>query len=278
MVFHGTNSRIFNAPIDLFIEDYIYNSLPELKPYQFLSLINLDKVSLQAVTDKAILEVTPQKIVSKVKVYNAVSARLCDNLYGISTEKEYPLSPTEKKQVDEFWEEFNEYRNDKKPGEEYELIQHWAEDLELDDFFKLKKVAQEDSMQEEKASNNANYGMTEDEKEKLNIILEEESIKDVDRMLLSLMVSAYKALKDKSLDEIEGIAFELGMKAKYGISTDQKGIQIDSLPNQLFDGQELLAWYYTSWAIYKPEFIHELGMPYQTVFELVKRVVESTHT
>lgn len=42
--------------------------------------------------------------------------------------------------VNDFWEEFNEYRMDKVPGKEYERMQMWAEDLELDTFFNLKEV------------------------------------------------------------------------------------------------------------------------------------------
>ena len=40
-------------------------------------------------------------------------------------------------QANELYSEFLEYRENKAPGEEYELVQHWAEDLKLDASFEL---------------------------------------------------------------------------------------------------------------------------------------------
>ena len=139
MIFHGTNSRIFNAPIDLFIEDHIYNTFPELRPQQFLSLQYLENLAIQAVTDPNIISLTPAVIISKIKVYNTITARQFDDLYGTETEKNYPLSKQEKEHVEAFWIEFSEYRKDKEHGEEYELIENWGKDLELDQYFKLQE-------------------------------------------------------------------------------------------------------------------------------------------
>lgn len=143
MVFHGTNSRIYNAPIDLFIEDHIYRNIPELRPQQFLSLTSLGKLAHQSVTDPSILAMTPTSVISKIKVYNALSARHFDELYGVKTEKDYPVNRQEKELIDQFWDEFNEYRNDREAGEEYELLENWGKDLELDGYFKLMEEVQE---------------------------------------------------------------------------------------------------------------------------------------
>lgn len=40
-------------------------------------------------------------------------------------------------QVQNFYSEYLEYRDDKEPGEEYELLLHWSKDLELDSYFEL---------------------------------------------------------------------------------------------------------------------------------------------
>ncbi|MBP6872894.1 MAG: tetratricopeptide repeat protein [Bacteroidales bacterium] len=42
-LFEGLNRQVYNTPIDLFIEDYLYREYPDLRPYQFLSLFNLNK-------------------------------------------------------------------------------------------------------------------------------------------------------------------------------------------------------------------------------------------
>jgi tetratricopeptide (TPR) repeat protein len=137
-VFYGLNSRVFNAAIDLFIEDYLCHKKPELRPIQFISLVDMAKLLLQTVTDPEILKVTPASLISKIKVYNSITAKQIDDLFGTSLESRYPLSTQEKQSIARFWEEFVEYRTDREPGEEYELVQHWADDLKLMSFFQLK--------------------------------------------------------------------------------------------------------------------------------------------
>ena len=47
------------APIDLFIEDFLFANYPELHPYQFLSLHQLVNEGKKAVTDKRAEKLTP---------------------------------------------------------------------------------------------------------------------------------------------------------------------------------------------------------------------------
>jgi hypothetical protein len=136
-LFSGINSLIFNAPIDLFIEDYLYKNFPELRPFQFVSLLNVVQEGLKAVTDKAVLEITPKALVSKNKIYNLVGAMQLKNLYAIDFISEYKATKLELDMATKFYNEYLEYSNDKAPGEEYELVQHWADDLRLNDFFEL---------------------------------------------------------------------------------------------------------------------------------------------
>jgi tetratricopeptide (TPR) repeat protein len=48
-LFDGMNMQIFNTPIDLFIENFIFNEYSEFRPYQFLSLHALIQEGLKAV-------------------------------------------------------------------------------------------------------------------------------------------------------------------------------------------------------------------------------------
>ncbi|GAB2613966.1 tetratricopeptide repeat protein [Belliella aquatica] len=256
MVFHGTNSRIYNAPIDLFIEDHIFNSLPELKPYQFLSLSTMGKLSLQAVTDSSILAVTPPEIISKIKVYNALSARQFDELFGMQTEKDYPLSRQEKDLIDKFWDEFNEYRNDKEPGEEYELIENWGKDLGLNIYFKLQEEAI----------------LKEDSRTQLSI-----DDLDLDKMnhdRIEAMTGALLYLREKDQNKLEAIAFETAMVAKRGVGDDEKGLTLHNIPEKTFDRDQFLAYYYVSWALIRPDFLDELGLDYEKEFQFALIMVQ----
>jgi tetratricopeptide (TPR) repeat protein len=39
-LFNGINSQTYNTPVDLFIEDFLFNTYPSLRPFQFLSLLS----------------------------------------------------------------------------------------------------------------------------------------------------------------------------------------------------------------------------------------------
>jgi tetratricopeptide (TPR) repeat protein len=136
-LFRGMNSQIYNTPIDLFIENYLFHSYESLRPYQFISLFNLLKEEIKAVTDKSIIDLSPKDILSKSKIYNLVNALQFRELYGIDLLNEYAATKLELKAAQDFHTEYLDYQQNKEPGEEYELLQHWAEDLGLSDIFEL---------------------------------------------------------------------------------------------------------------------------------------------
>ena len=136
-IFNGLNLQIYNTPIDLFIEDFIYNDYVELRPHQFLSLYAIIQEGLKAVTDKKIVELSPKDILSKSKVYNLVYALQYFALFGIDFVKDFQATAAELKQARGFYDEYLQYKEDKEPAEEYELVLHWAEDLQLDKNFEL---------------------------------------------------------------------------------------------------------------------------------------------
>jgi hypothetical protein len=136
-IFEGLNSQIFNTPIDLFIEDRIYLRFKELRPLQFLSLTKLIREGIEATTNKEIVLNAPKSIISKSKKLNLVNALHFRELFGVDMIMEFNPTRAELKEAEELYKEFKEYRKDKAPGEEYELIQHWGEDLKLDSYFQL---------------------------------------------------------------------------------------------------------------------------------------------
>ena len=80
---------------------------------------------------------TPKEVVTKTKIYNLVGALQFRDLYATDFIVEYNATKIELDTANKFYQEFQEYKVDRKPAEEYELVQHWAEDLKLDDYFEL---------------------------------------------------------------------------------------------------------------------------------------------
>ncbi len=278
-LFHGIMRQVFNAPVDLFIEDYIFKNFESLKSQQFLSLYKLNSEALQAVSDPKAMELVPGKIISFSKIYNVLGARHFDELFGMSFEAKYTISPSEKVLVDKFWEEFKEYREDREPGEEYELIQHWGEDLGLADYFSLQpeetyrkptQKSPEDLLKSIEEDPFQVKDISDDEEQEMAKFQKKHAGNDLNMAVAFYMIGALENLTVKTEAEVKEIAFEIAMLGRSGISPDKKGYRVNKLPGTSFSGYRLLAYYYVSWAIAIPEMLTQLQLPFDQEYELAK--------
>jgi Tfp pilus assembly protein PilF len=278
-LFGGINSLIFNAPLDLFIENLLYNEYPELRPYQFVSLMNLVQDGLKAVTDKKVLEITPKDIVSVNKIYNLVGAMQLKNLYAVDFISDYKASKIEMDTAIRFYKEFIEYSEDKKPGEEYELVQHWADDLKLDSYFELigenqyRQRSNIDSFIDD--LNNNPFGNEEKDpikEKKMKIFLDNEKEIGLNMAVVMFMGGALQFFEGKNKEIVKKIAFEIAMQGSQGYHPDVKDYKLNSIPNKIFTGYQILAYYYVSWAIAMPDVLGELQLPFDEEYKLALTV------
>jgi hypothetical protein len=274
-LFTGVCSLIFNAPIDLFIENLLYKEYPELRPYQFVSLMNLVQEGLKAVTDKQVLELTPKDIISNTKVYNLVGAMQLKNLYGIDFISDYKASKIELDTANKFYSEFLEYSLDKKAGEEYELVQHWADDLKWNDNFELigenqyRQRSNIDSFIDDLKDNP--FGSEEKDpirEKKMETFLESQKEMGLNMAVVMFMGGALQFFEDKNKDEIKKIAFEIAMQGTQGYDPNVSNYKLSSIPNKDFSGYQILAYYYVSWSIAMPEMLGELQLPFDEEYKV----------
>lgn len=281
-LFDGMNRQIFNAPIDLFIENKLYIKYPELRPYQYISLYNIVNEGLDAVTRKEIVSRAPKSVLSKSKVYNIVGALQFKDLYGIDLIKDYQASPIDLKLATKFYEEFLQYRDDRKPGEEYELVQHWAEDLNLDKNFELvneikfrETRSNVDSILENIEANPIEDFSTDPSKvKKMDTFQQAHSDKTPNMAVVMFMVDALKYFKTVSTVKIKEIAFEIAMQGTQGYDPNKKDYRIRHIKDKTFSGYHILAYYYVSWSLAIPEMVNQLGLPFNNEFEMAKAFVK----
>ena len=62
------------------------------------------------------------------------------------------------------------------------------------------------------------------------------------------------------------------MQGTQGYSPDKKDYRINSIPNKLFSGYQILAYYYVSWALAIPEMLSQLQMPYEKEYVLASNM------
>jgi hypothetical protein len=275
-LFEGINRQIFNAPIDLFIENFLYNEYPELRPYQFLSLYALIQEGLAAVTDKKSVELSPKDILSISKILNLLNAMQFKELFGIDFIKEFNATSIELKQAQDFYHEYLQYKDDKVASEEYELVLHWAEDLKLDKYFEL--VDESDFHTKRKNIDNLLASIESDPFDlnsndlykKRDMEKFQKSQKEIgtNMAVVMFMVDALNYFNEMPVEEIKKIAFEIAMMGTQGYSPDQDNYSISSIPNKLFSGYHILAYYYVSWMLAMPEMVSKLNLPYENEYKM----------
>lgn len=275
--FSGLNSQIFNAPIDLFIEDRIYQKYKALQPFQFLSLYSIIQKGIEANTRPDIIKIAPSKVLSVSITYNVLSALHYRDLYGADLIEEHNPKKKEVEKARSFYEEYQDYRDDKEPGEEYDLIQFWAEDLHIDQYFEL--------IEEEKQSRSAEsvldsieddpYGLNDVDPSKerdMKRFIEKHGGDDVNMAVAMYMVDALNYFKEFPQPKIKKIAFEIAHLGTAGIDPNKDGYHIPSIKGSSFSGYKTLAYYYVSWALAVPEMLSSLQMPFDEEYQLATQL------
>jgi tetratricopeptide (TPR) repeat protein len=275
-LFDGMNRQIFNTPIDLFIENFLFKEYSELRPYQFISLYTMLQEGLKAVTDKKILELSPRDIISKSKVYNLVNAIQFKELFGFDFIQNFNATASELKLANDFYEEYLQYKDDKEPAEEYELVLHWAEDLKMDKYFEIvnetdfrKKRTDLDSILSSIEQDPYDLETKDPYKEReMERFQKSQQSIGINMAVVMFMVDALQFFEGKSKEEIKKIAFEIAMQGTQGFRPESQNYSISSISGKTFSGYHILAYYYVSWALAIPEMLSQLQLPYDVEYKL----------
>lgn len=279
-LFDGINLQAYNTPIDLFIEDRIYSRFPELHPFQFLSLLAMIQEGIEATTKSVVIKNSPSTILSKSKIFNLINALHFKELYNVDLLDEHKPTRLELNQANDFYKEFKEYRMDKKPGEEYELVKHWAEDLKLDSYFELipetesKRRTINDVLSEIESDPYGLDAKDSSKERKMKKFLENYSEKELNSAVVMYMVGAIEYFTPISKPKVKELAFEFATLGMSGIDPKKDGYSIPSIKNKTFTGYQTLAYYYVSWAIAIPEMLAQLQMPFDKEYELAKQLTQ----
>jgi Tfp pilus assembly protein PilF len=136
MLFHGINSQIYNAPIDLFIEQRLYERYPALRPIQFLSLLKLNQEAVEGANTESAKVYSPRFVRDANITLSFTQLFLFRELFGLDMTGEIK-EPRLYKKAEKLYADYLNMRADKEPGEEYDLVRWWGEDLELEGMYRL---------------------------------------------------------------------------------------------------------------------------------------------
>lgn len=127
----GLCSFVYNCPLDVLIERHLREA-----PSQFLSLRTMTDDILRVNLNRDILKVTPRKIYLSVLAMNGAYCLGLDRLYGGATAFAAPY-----RKLDNFamarrlHDHLSSHGDSLKPGDEYDLVDHFAEMLGIRQWF-----------------------------------------------------------------------------------------------------------------------------------------------
>lgn len=284
----GMGLQLMNCPLDLFVEHIIYTDYKVVRPIQMLSLLHMEQDNINSVKQAAKNGFFPKEIVYANKVMNIVTSMHFKDIYGINLIGQYQPTKRELEQAKDLYEEFKAYLETYKAGDEYEMVEYFAQSFNMEDLIEI--------MDEDQVSNGmkADLSMQGDLKDLKHEALSREEadaanaqfaqnhqdgVNPTETMMMAMyMLGAMEFLDNYTIGDVHRIAIEIAMEGVKGIDPKKKGYSIKSLPGKQFGGYEFLAYYYVSWARAIPEKLHSLGLPFSSAYESALQMYNSKQT
>lgn len=288
----GIVLQLMNCPLDLFVEKRMFDKYPTMRPLQLLSLMQQEDYNVKAILESEKRKFIPQDIVTMSKVMNIVTSMHVEKLFGLRFYQMYKPTKKEFEMAKDLYEEYEAY-DDYKPGEEYDLVEYFAQTFNAESLISMKpeseyiresvdKMLNDDAEREAilgpnvPKGGNSYDGLTEEQKKNQDTFFEQN--KDGEDPMKTMMMSMYmlgalEYFEGKTKDEIRTTAMEIAMKGVTGISPDKKsGYSVPSIPGKDFGGYQFLAYYYVSWALAIPEKLAALNFPFDTAWKTAQEM------
>lgn len=132
----GIILQLMSCPLDLFVEDLIYNNYPELRPVQFLSLLDQEGLSLQAGAPK-VARTFPKDITRANRIMNICTSLHFRQLYHVDMTDRYKVTRADMKVAEDLYNKYLAYTHGLQPGEEYGLVEYFGETFNAEDYYKI---------------------------------------------------------------------------------------------------------------------------------------------
>lgn len=222
-------------------------------------------------------------MLSQSKIYNLVGAFQFKELFGIDYVKDFKATSLELKKASDFYDEFLQYKDDKEPAEEYELVLHWAEDLKLEKNFELineiefrnKRVDIDNLL---KSIEDDPYELeTKDpyKEREMAKFQEAHANSHLNMAVVMFMVDALEFFAIKTIEETKKIAIEIAMQGIHGYSPEKSNYRVNSIKGKTFSGYHILAYYYVSFALALPEMLKEIKLPFDEEYKTAQQFFKS---
>jgi len=284
-LFDGINLQVYNAPVDLFIEQRLYSSYEKLRPIQFLSLLKLLQDAIAGANNATAKKISPTFIRDANIILSFTQLFQFRELFGVDLTRQIK-EPLLEKKAKTIYQEYLRMKEDKEPGEEYDLIEWWAEDVKLKPYFNL---VDEESPTLAASPTGSSFKLPEELMEELENdpfqldtdrafqdaemkeFVEAQGNKGINMAVVMYMADALQYFSGRSKDKVREVGFEIAHLGRFGINPEKKeSYHLSSVPGNTFTGWRLLAYMYVSWSIFEPSQLKELQLDFAKEHEMAE--------
>jgi hypothetical protein len=257
----GLCGSIFNTPLDMWIETLLQREMPALRHAQFVSLHRRAGEALAATTHAEVRKLTPPKVLRASTALNGATALFLDDFtHGATDFWAYyqrldgaNLSP----RLFQLW---LDRRDALEPGDEYDLVDAFADLLGLRDWYEWKP----DPGTHEVTEAPAKEGTT-----------NPELLRQKYPAAVWFLLDALKRYASMDVEQVRAIAFEIGMLGRSGLdySSGEKKYTLRSIPGETFSGLHLMCLMHAGFKRIAPDLDSgmDLEEPFLTALELYAR-------
>lgn len=284
----GMGLQLMNCPLDLFVEHMIYTDYKVVRPIQMLSLLHMEQDNINSVKQAAKNGFFPKEIVYANKVMNIATSMHFKDIYGINLIGQYQPTKREYEQAKDLYEEFKAYHDTYKAGDEYEMVEYFAQSFNMEDLIEIMDEGQvSDGMKADLSMKGDLKDLKHEalSREEANVanaqfaLNHQDGANSTETMMMAMyMLGAMEFLDSYTIDDVHRIAIEIAMEGVKGIDPKKKGYSIKSLPDKQFGGYEFLAYYYVSWARAIPEKLNSLGLPFSNAYKSALQMYNAKHS
>ena len=239
---NGACGFIFNAPLDMIIEERIQERLPSIRHSQYCSLVQLASEAEYVTTKKETRELTPKLILRVNDTLNLVMALwLRDFTQGIadftSSYRKFDCFPL----ADKLYKHFQtRSKRGFQPGDEYDLVDEFADQLKIRDWYQWIEdpggAAHQSSIELDANAATSPAGTT-----------NPELLRSMDMASTMYIVAAMERFEKLQKKQVQQIALEIAVLGMSGLdyASSDKKYKLNSVPDEKFSGLELMALMHT---------------------------------
>jgi tetratricopeptide (TPR) repeat protein len=242
----GVCGLLFNCPLDMVIERYIRGTFATLRPAQFLSVRKLALEAWQATSDPESRRLTPRKVFLASTALNGAYALFLDDLFRNASDFASPYRNVDNfAMAERLWKHWQSRATSLGPGEEYRLVDEFADMLGLRDWYEWHPdLGGHDAKAEPLKEGTTNP----------------ELLSQKSPAAVFYFLDAFKRFDDMTPEQVRDVAFEIALLGQSGLdyaSADEK-YELRSLPGRKFSGLHLMCLMYAGFKRVAPE--HDLGL------------------